>query len=118
MRDPMRDVVEQLGVDYHEFMRLPIQPWQQYLGFALFVPIIAVGAFWIFEGLYSVARLQYAHPTAIAYVGVPLLAFLVAFFAFILREVIQTLAYPILEIGVGLAAVVQPRFITPIYLCH
>ena len=113
MRDPIRDIIEQLGGDYQAYRRAPIEPWQRYVSLVIFVPLIALAAFWAFNALFALARSEYATPSAVAYVVVPLLAFCAGFIAYFLRDVVKTLAYPIIEIGIGLAAAAQAVLPSP-----
>jgi hypothetical protein len=46
--DPIRAEVEAAGMDYEEFKRLPIEPWQTYLATAFFG---GIGLFALYQGL-------------------------------------------------------------------
>ena len=95
------------GMSQREWQSQSTEPWQGYLGAAIFVPLVAIAAFWAINALFWLARAQYAAPSAVIYFVVPALTFGIAILAYYLREVMRTVAYPIIEVGVGLAASAQ-----------
>lgn len=104
MSDPLRAAK---GVDGRASQGMRRRLWQTYVGVIVFVLIAAVTTFWAFNGLFAMAGSRHWRPPMIAYGLVPLLAFITANVAYFMREVRKTLAYPILEIGIGLAASAQ-----------
>ncbi len=107
MFDQVKAEVRASGMDYEDFKKMPADPWQAYMAAIIFIPVIAIAAYWAFNGLLSFFRSQYATPTMAAYIVLPLIAFFTAAVAYFLREVVKTLIYPVIEVGVGLAAVAQ-----------
>jgi hypothetical protein len=93
--------------------REPTPLWLKYIGAAIFAPLMAIPVFWAFSGLLHLAGEQYAAPTIVAYVGVPVLAFIVAAAACYFREIVRTVYYPVLEVAMGLAAAGQAAVPNP-----
>lgn len=91
----------------NDWKKDPVEPWQGYLAALFIVPIIAFAAFWAINGILAFAREQYAAPGTAAYIVVPVLTLILAFIAYYVRETAKLIVYPMIEIGVGLAAAAQ-----------
>lgn len=85
----------------------PLTQGMKRLSILLWTPFIAITAFAIFRGLITLAEAELAKPTALGSVIVALAAFLIALVAYFFREIVQTRLYPVIEIGVGMAAAAQ-----------
>lgn len=83
MRDPIRDVVEQTGMSYEDFKKLPTEPWQNYVA-AILLGILALAL----RGpvVYSLLTLE-VHGISV-YLGltVGLGCLVLAFFAYLARD--------------------------------
>lgn len=90
-----------------EFNKLPIEEWQHYVATAIGALVVAFLSFWALNWLFAMLRTQYADPGVAAYLIVPLIAVVLAGGAYFLREVVEARAYPMLEIGIGMAAAAQ-----------
>ena len=106
----MRDPSDAVDKDAREFVgswKELRNPWQIYAGIASAIIVAAVAAFWLFNSLFAMAMPRHADPPVFAYVLVPLFALITGSAAYFMREVRRSLTYPIMEIGIGLAASAQ-----------
>lgn len=83
------------------------RPWYIYVAAVFAIILAAVAAFWLFDSLFTMAMPRRGSPSMFAYVLVPLFALMTGSAAYFMREVRKSLTYPIMEIGIGLAAAAQ-----------
>jgi len=75
--------------------------------FFFLTPFVFGATYYIFRGLFNIAESEYAQPTTVSLIAVPLLALAIGATLFWIREKLQNPYYAVVEIGVGMATAAQ-----------
>lgn len=101
MHDRIRSEVEAAGMDWHEFKKLPIEPWQNWLGGAL---LIAMAAIIGGPSAYRLLTLEINGVAVYAGIGVGVLCFVLGLAIFWARELQKSRVVMVLQAIVAAVA--------------